>query len=430
MHTIVVDLSYGDSGKGTIVDWLCAHADDRPVTAVVRFNGGAQAAHNVVTPDGRHHTFAQLGSGTFTPGVVTHLSRFMLVEPLALAAEADHLAAVGVPDALDRLTVDRQALLTTPYHRAANRAREAARGDGRHGSCGMGIGETMAYAIDHPDAPVVGDCQTPDVLRTKLRHVRDRLQEELDLGDIPPLEAIVDAYRAFAGRVAIVDDTELRRLLHTGPVVFEGAQGVLLDEWRGFHPYTTWSTTTFDNAETLLAEAGIPGEAFRLGVLRTYTTRHGAGPLVTEDVELTRLLPEPHNHLHPWQGEFRVGHFDAVAHRYAIEVCGGVDGVALTHLDRAARVPELALCQAYEIDGSPVRRLEPGPFRDLDHQEQLTRRLQAAQPIYTAVTEDWVSTIGDTLGAPVVATSFGPTADQKQGTAVGRRSRADFLVAC
>ncbi|MGH3242709.1 MAG: adenylosuccinate synthetase, partial [Spirillospora sp.] len=100
-HVIVVDLGYGDAGKGTVVDHLCSA---NPVAAVVRFNGGAQAAHNVVLDNGRHHTFAQFGSGTFTPGVRTHLSRFMLVDPLALAAEADHLRALGVTDALDRFT--------------------------------------------------------------------------------------------------------------------------------------------------------------------------------------------------------------------------------------------------------------------------------------------------------------------------------------
>ena len=107
-HVIVVDLGYGDAGKGSVVDWLCARPGRGSVSAtrprtVVRFNGGAQAAHNVITSDGRHHAFAQFGSGTFTPGVRTHLSRFVLVDPLALAAEAAHLASVGVGDALDRL---------------------------------------------------------------------------------------------------------------------------------------------------------------------------------------------------------------------------------------------------------------------------------------------------------------------------------------
>lgn len=169
-HVAVVDLGYGDAGKGTVVDWLCA---TRPVHTVVRFNGGAQAAHNVVLRDGRHHTFAQFGAGTFHPGVGTHLSRHVVVDPLALAAEADHLATVGVRDALDRLTVDGDALLATPYHRAANRAREIARGADRHGSCGLGVGEAVAYGLAHPDdAPRVADCHHPALLRRRLAALR------------------------------------------------------------------------------------------------------------------------------------------------------------------------------------------------------------------------------------------------------------------
>src|SRR5215212_9182933 len=138
---ILSGLGFGDEGKGSWTDFL---ARTEPVHTVVRFNGGAQAGHNVVTPDRRHHTFAQLGSGSFVRGVNTHLSRFMLVNPLRLLHEADELRALGVPDALSRLTVDRGAPVTTPFQVAANRLRELARGDARHGSCGMGIGETMA----------------------------------------------------------------------------------------------------------------------------------------------------------------------------------------------------------------------------------------------------------------------------------------------
>src|SRR5262249_10547168 len=198
---IVAGLGYGDSGKGTVVDWLCSPLGSRPVQTVVRFNGGAQAAHNVLTRDGRHHAFAQFGAGTFTPRVRTHLSRFVLLDPLALAAEAAHLAIVGVPDALDRLTVDRDALLTTPYHPAANRARELARGNHRHGSCGMGIGETASYALAHPaDAPRAGDCTSPPALARKLATLRDRLTEDIGPLGGPPAADVCDAYRAFADR--------------------------------------------------------------------------------------------------------------------------------------------------------------------------------------------------------------------------------------
>ncbi|MEV0393932.1 adenylosuccinate synthetase [Polymorphospora rubra] len=404
-HVIVVDLGYGDAGKGTVVDWLCA---SRPVHAVVRFNGGAQAAHTVVLPDGRHHTFAQFGSGTFRPGVRTHLSRHMVVDPLALAGEADHLAVLGVTDALPRLTVDRDALVATPWHRAANRARELARGGDRHGSCGMGVGETTAYALAYPDeAPRVGDCLSPARLRSRLAALRDRLAAELGPLDAPSVDDCVTAFTAFGERVSIVDDDHTGRLLRAGTVVFEGAQGVLLDEWHGFHPYTTWSTTTFANAEALLTEAGLPGTATRLGVLRTVTPRHGPGPLVTEDPALAPA--EPHNHTNAWQGRFRFGHFDAVAHRYALEVAGGVDGLALTHLD-VARALRPRICAAYDW----TDRLVPGPAGDLARQEELTRRLSTSRPVYAEPPPtDWPTAVEEHLGVPVLVTSDGPTAGDK-----------------
>ncbi|WDZ86164.1 adenylosuccinate synthetase [Micromonospora cathayae] len=423
-HVVVVDLGYGDAGKGTVVDWLCA---TRPVHTVVRFNGGAQAAHNVVLPDGRQHTFAQFGAGTFRPGVRTHLSRYVVVDPLALAAEADHLTSVGVPDALDRLTVDGDALLATPYHRAANRAREMARGADRHGSCGLGVGESVAYGLAHPDeAPRVADCRHPERLRRRLTLLRDRLTAELGPLDAPPVADCLPAFTGFADRVRIVDGTYLAGVLRAGTCVFEGAQGVLLDEWHGFHPYTTWSTTTFANAETLLTEAGLAGSAQRLGVLRTTTTRHGPGPLVTEDPALP--FTDPRNPTNPWQGRFRFGHFDAVAHRYALAVAGGVDGLALTHLDLtgrpdspAQRAPgtgcptdggpaPLRICRRYDT----LDRLDPGPPGDLDRQAALTARLAAARPVYDdGPPTDWVAAVEAALDVPVTLTSHGPTAADK-----------------
>jgi adenylosuccinate synthase len=440
-HVIVVDLGYGDAGKGGIVDWLCSPAAGprgagNRVHAVVRFNGGAQAAHHVLSPGGSAHCFAQFGSGTFRAGVRTFLSRFMLVDPLAITAEAAHLAALGVPDPFGLLTVDRDALLTTPYHQAANRARETARGGGWHGSCGMGIGETASYALRYgPDAPRAGDCAAPRVLERKLALLRDRLIAEAGIGDqaaLPSPELVSDAYRAFAGRVMLAAEDHLERLLRAGPVVFEGAQGVLLDEWRGFHPYTTWSTTTFGNAEALLADAGQAGNALRLGVTRCYLTRHGPGPFVTEDEALA--LPEPHNGEGRWQGPFRTGHLDAVALRYATQVCGGVDAVALTHLDIARQRPrELKLCRRYLAGGQRMARIVPGPDRDLAYQEGLTRTLLSARPVYheheRIGPDDWPDAVAEIVGAPAAVRSYGPTAAAKDGAlsrAAGGRRLAEL----
>ncbi|MFI0789171.1 adenylosuccinate synthetase [Streptomyces lydicus] len=167
----------------------------------------------------------------------------------------------------------------------------------------------------------------------------------------------------------------------TGRLVLEGAQGVLLDEWHGFHPYTTWSTTTFAGAERLLAEAGRPHSALRLGVVRTCTTRHGPGPLVTEDPAPLRAQPEPHNGHGRWQGAFRAGHFDAVAHSYAVEVCGGVAALAVTHLDAPGRCGgALRTVHAYRTAGGLQGRLRTAPPGDLARQQRFTASLLGARP--------------------------------------------------
>jgi adenylosuccinate synthase len=254
------------------------------------------------------------------------------------------------------------------------------------------------------------------MLARSLGCLRDRLCDGFGPLGGPPVDDLCDAYRAFADRVPLVDGGYLQRLLRAGPAVFEGAQGVLLDEWRGFHPYTTWSTTTFANAETLLAGAG--ETAVRLGVVRSYLTRHGPGPFVTEDPTLE--FPEPHNGTGTWQGAFRAGHPDAVALRYAAEVAGGIDGVALTHLDVAAR-HRLRLCRGYRVGGRLVSRIEPGPEHDLSWQERLTDTLLRARPVYSDPVSGrrdpaagWADVVEDVLGAPVVLRSYGPTAAAKR----------------
>jgi adenylosuccinate synthase len=426
---LVIDLAFGDCGKGTVADFLTRrHA----AHTVVRFNGGPQAAHNVVTPDGRHHTFAQFGSGTFVRGVRTLLSRFMLIEPYALFNEARHLDKVGVPDALDRLTIDARCTVITPCHQAANRLRELARGDGAHGTCGVGVGETMQDLLAAPAMAVrAGDMADRVLVRQRLIELCRRKSDELSdtierLAKVPAaqenirtlrspawIDTAVEVYAQLARRARVAGPDAVHRLLgEAGTVVFEGAQGVLLDEWYGFHPHTTWSTTTFGNAETLLSEAGHTGTTTRVGVLRSYFTRHGAGPFVTADDSVRAALPEAHNRDVGWQGRFRVGPFDAVAARYAIDVAGRPDWLAITHLDRAAAVPP-KIAVAY--DGAELVHKHE---RDLIRQEQITRAITACKPIYRELSDNsadcFVQAIEDDLQCPARLLSFGPSADSKR----------------
>lgn len=434
-HFLTADLGFGDAGKGTVVDYL---ARRHQAETVVRYNGGAQAAHNVVTPEGRHHTFAQFGSGSFA-GAGTHLSRFMVVNPLALVREGRALQELGERDIFSRLTVDEEALLTTPYHQAMNRLREIARGAGKHGSCGMGVGETRAdFLAWGGEVPVAGDLLRRDELERKLAFVRelkrsqiaelqDRLPDseqvraELAVFDERALQEIVEAFLEIGRLICVVDAGYLGALLERGPVVFEGAQGVLLDESFGFHPYTTWTATTFENAETLLAEYGLAGAGRRIGILRGYMTRHGAGPFPTEDAELARLLPEQHNTTGTWQDNFRIGHMDLVAARYALDVVGGIDELALTSLDRLGPLPELKAAVSYGKDVPGLYengRLVVGEKRQLDRQEQITRLLERCTPEYVEPGRGgYVEWVASSLGVSLGLVSRGPTALDKRETA-------------
>ncbi len=162
----LLGLGFGDCGKGLFTDYLCRQWNAH---TVVRFNGGAQAGHNVVLPDGRHHTFSQFSAGTFVPGTVTLLAYPVIVHPTALLVENDYLKRVGIHDALQRLVIDGRCRINTPFHQAAGRMRELARGDAAHGSCGVGVGETVGHGLAHPDQVLrYADLSTPSVALAQL----------------------------------------------------------------------------------------------------------------------------------------------------------------------------------------------------------------------------------------------------------------------
>lgn len=414
---VVVDLGFGDAGKGATVDYLVR---ERGAVGVVRFSGGAQAGHRVVTPDGRSHVFSQFGAGSFVEGVRTHLSSQVITHPLAMLFEADALARVGVRDALDRLTVSPDALVITPYHQAAGRLRELARGDRAHGTCGVGVGEAVRDALAYPDDALrFGDLWSKTQVKQRLTRIQERLtvsiqgahtthpaaaDERALMEDVEVAARWLEALTPLTARTSLVDGGGLSRLLNAGPVVFEGSQGVLLDEWRGFHPHTTWSTCTTANADALLAERGYDGGVTRLGVLRSYGVRHGPGPFPAEDPGWSMLREAANDDL-GWQGRFRRGGFDAALARYALAVCP-VDGLALTHLDR--RGPQRAV--AGYRGGDP----QPGPAGDLTYQAALGASLDAAELIWAAVPEDFVGWVEAALEAPVLLEARGPSAADRR----------------
>ncbi len=441
--TITTDLSFGDAGKGTTTEWLARESNS---AAVIRFNGGGQAEHNIVTPDGRHHIFSQFGAGSFLPDVATHLSRDMWVNPINMNFEAEHLQELGVSDIWQRTTVDEDARIVTPFHRAGNRLRELARGANRHGSTGQGISEAVMDSMFRDDLTIrAGELKEGDIVH-RLELLRQYKREqfkafgELLADDTPDWEVLNDPdvsewyaelYNEWVTKLKVVARDYLGALaLRYEHLIFEPAQGILLDEKRGFHPHTTWSNTTPDNARRLLEDIGFAGNVKTYGIVRAYTTRHGFGPFVTEDEALDTPLYEYFNGTGPWQGKFRIGHFDAVAHRYAARAAGHLDGVVITGVDRYDDLPLWQYAPRYEwpetADAATYfERGEHGMVQDITlsrygdkrHMTRLTELLFQARPDYETLQNpsraDIVSTIEAQLGLRAVLVSHGPTVDDK-----------------
>lgn len=414
---IVVGLLFGDEGKGTTVDWFASRK--RPVS-VVRFGGGPQTAHNVIHDDGTHHTFAQFGSASLRH-VPTTLSRFMLVNPFNLVTEGDLIHEKTGWNPFPDLLISEKALLITPIHVWLNRKREEARGGSAHGSCGEGIGETQLFHIRHADsAPVMGDLLpgNESVLFAKLQALYEYAEEETgqvwDNGDVGGLH---DQYLAMAadGFLNIVPDVAILDRINEGFTIFEGSQGVLLDESFGFHPHTTWSSVTSEHAQQLLAEAG-KERGVVTGVVRSYLTRHGFGPFpseVTNSPEWVDKFPEMHNTYGRYQGGWRRGLLDLPLLDYAVRANGGVDQLMLTHVDRF--YDGLQVVTGYddwkEIPSDFFNRDREAQQVITDHLNQLT--LDDAQLLTIHSVNEIAELITTTANAPLFAVSTGPKAADK-----------------
>lgn len=398
---IIIDLGFGDAGKGSVVDFFTKSSSS---DLILRFNGGAQAAHNVVFGN-IHHTFRQFGSGSFR-GARTLYLKHALFDPLMFLEEGKVLESKGVVQPFDLFYVEENCVITTIFQQAMNRIRELVRAGGRHGSCGLGIGETASDKEDVPDLVLtVKDLKDWSLTRLKLKELRLyklsealRLCEGLDqclleehlsvLTEEAYDGATADAYCAIAKMVHVISDEQSKEmLLRAESPIFEGAQGVLLDQEYGFYPHVTRSSVIPLDAVKICGEVGINFEI--TGLVRSYMVRHGAGPMSTYDTVLTNQVKEYHNKFGEWQGEFRVGYFDATLIRLAIDMCcesyggQGVDNLFMTCTDRLSEFGEVQICDGYILQGQEAT-LSPYSLRKYgkNTKRKKTDMLNTVTPVY------------------------------------------------
>jgi adenylosuccinate synthase len=359
MNLAVLGAQWGDEGKGKIVDLLTPN-----FSIVGRYQGGHNAGHTVYA-NGRKFVLRLLPSGILHDDIDCVIGNGVVVDPGALFEEIDELARAGI-DIGDRLRVSDKAHLILPYHRELDRLSEARRGERKIGTTSRGIGPAYEDKIARRGIRV-GDLANPSALTEAVRQnveARNRLIAESTMDWRQVLD---DLARAWARMSPWVTDVSLflaRARTEGRAIMFEGAQGTLLDIDHGTYPYVTSSNATVGGICTGL---GVGPRAIDsvLGVAKAYTTRVGGGPLPTE---LTGAIGE---RLRESGQEFgavtgrprRCGWYDAVAVRYAVRV-NGLDALALTKLDVLDELPELQVCTAYRCNGATLTEM-PGDVMQL-----------------------------------------------------------------
>lgn len=389
-NSCVVGLQWGDEGKGKIVDVLTEHFD-----VVVRYAGGANAGHTVRIGD-QKFALHLVPSGILRPQVTCVIAAGVVLDPQVLVQEIDSLTARGVRVA-DNLRISNRAHVVMPWHKRQDALSEAALSpEKKLGTTTRGIGPCYSDKMLRSAAFRVGDLLHAERFRSRVAEVlslKSRLLTAMygSAGE-PPLDAaaIAEEYLKLGARLAahVTDTTHLlhRSISDGRRVLFEGAQGSLLDIDHGTFPFVTSSNCS---ATGVAAGAGVPARTVRtyVGVVKAYSTRVGAGPFPTELKDATGdyIRERGHEYGTTTGRPRRCGWFDAFAARYSVQL-GGIDQVALMHLDTLAGVREVRVCTGYRLDGRVLEAFTPE-----------VETLDAVEPIYESLpgweipTEPWRS---------------------------------------
>ncbi len=374
MNTCIVGLQWGDEGKGKIVDTLAEKAD-----IVVRYAGGANAGHTVVIGDTKF-ALHLLPSGAVRPETTCVIANGVVVDPDCLTGEIDSLAQKGFT-LTGRLFISQNAHLVLDYHKAEDQFRENSLGKNKIGTTIRGIGPCYADKVGRTFAVRAADLADLDALKQKLvKIVGHKNKIFTALYNAEPLDAeeIFEKCKLYAQKLVpfITDTTQLlhKAIEQKKSILFEGAQGTLLDLDHGTFPFVTSS-----NASSLgmSAGCGVPAKNVDkfIGVAKAYTTRVGSGPFPTEqnnDIG-SYIRDRGHEYGTTTGRPRRCGWFDAVAVRYSVTI-GGIDAIALMHLDTLSGIKQLNICKAYKI-GSEDSTFFPSNIETL----------AGAEPVYQTV---------------------------------------------
>jgi adenylosuccinate synthase len=363
-NVAVVGAQWGDEGKGKVVDWLSERAE-----VVVRFQGGHNAGHTLVV-GGVTYKLSLLPSGVVR-GKLSIIGNGVVVDPWALLAEIDRVEQQGIVITPDVLKLAENAALILPLHGHIDRVREDASGAAKLGTTGRGIGPAYEDKVARR-AIRVCDLDDDRLLEAKIERLlshHNALLRGIGLEAVDG-QALLDELKAVAPRILPYADVVWRRLdglrRQGRRILFEGAQGAMLDVDHGTYPFVTSSNTVSGQAAS---GSGVgPGQVgYVLGICKAYTTRVGSGPFPTELTDdIGALLGDRGREFGTVTGRRRrCGWFDAVMVRQAVKV-GGIDGIALTKLDVLDGLDELKICTGYRLHGEVLGHLPASATRQAD----------------------------------------------------------------
>lgn len=358
-NVVVIGSQWGDEGKGKIVDWLSNRAD-----VVVRFQGGHNAGHTLVV-DGVTYKLSLLPSGIVREDKISIIGNGVVIDPFALFDEMDRIAELGITITPERLKIAENACLILPVHPKLDQAAEALRGAAKIGTTGRGIGPAYEDKIARR-AIRVCDLSDKESLYNKINNMLSHHNALLEASGLEPFqtEALAEPLLAIAERLqafAVPTWRLLRDYQQAGKrILFEGAQGALLDNDFGTYPYVTSSNTHAGMAATG-SGTGPATLGYVLGITKAYTTRVGSGPFPTEQENATgqRLGERGHEFGTVTGRQRRCGWFDAVLVRQAVQQ-SGIHGIAFTKLDVLDGFDEISICTGYRLRGQLVDYLPAG----------------------------------------------------------------------